>query len=71
MKILVKEKREVNSHALMESGWAAHQNIRFAGPLTLSKSFKNDAHLSDSTEHTGYNIWSDELPFFLVIVLYI
>ena len=38
--------REVNSHALMKSGWAAHQTIRFAGPLTLSKSFKNDAHLS-------------------------
>lgn len=58
--------------ALMKSGWAAHQNIRFAGHLTLSKSFKNDAHPpSVSTEHTRYDLWSDESLFLLVIILYI
>lgn len=69
MKMLVKEKREVNSHALIKSGWAANQNISFAGSLTLSKSFKNDAHPSASAEHTRYSLWSDELSFLLLIIL--
>lgn len=70
MKTLV-EKREVNSQALMKSGWAAHQNIRFAGLWLCPNPLKMMPISLLATEHTRHSLWSEELPFLLIIILYI